>query len=144
MNWTDEALFNRLADGVASEGVERRLAEVLRGDSSARKAYREFASLHSALHWDYVAAAALRHRRFRHGSTSTASSHANGYGKKTKSSGLHHAVWGTGSRMRNPGRRIARFRGLMDELAIWSRVLPEEEIKRMPEVGRPGLIRSKK
>lgn len=52
-----EALFNRLADGLASAEDERRLGEVLRADSSARRAYREFMALHSALHWDYVAAA---------------------------------------------------------------------------------------
>ena len=52
-----EALFNCLVDGLASEEDERRLSELLRGDPEARRAYREFMSLHSALHWDYVAAA---------------------------------------------------------------------------------------
>ncbi len=52
-----EALFNRLADGLSSEEDERRLAELLRSDPGARRAYREFVALHSALHWDYAAAA---------------------------------------------------------------------------------------
>ncbi len=52
-----EGLFNRLADGLASEADERTLAELLRVSSEARRAYREFIALHSALHWDYVAAA---------------------------------------------------------------------------------------
>ena len=52
-----EELFNRLADGLASEADERTLAELLRGSAEARRAYREFMALHSALHWDYVAAA---------------------------------------------------------------------------------------
>jgi len=52
-----EALFNRLADGLSSEEDERRLAELLRSDPGARRAYREFMALHSALHWDYAAAA---------------------------------------------------------------------------------------
>ena len=49
------ALFNRLADGIAPEADERRLGEVLRNSPEARRAYREFMALHSALHWDYVA-----------------------------------------------------------------------------------------
>ena len=52
-----EGLFNRLADGLASEADERTLAELLRVSAEARRAYREFMALHSALHWDYVAAA---------------------------------------------------------------------------------------
>jgi ferric-dicitrate binding protein FerR (iron transport regulator) len=52
-----EALFNRLADGIASEADEQGLGELLRSGPEARKAYREFMALHSALHWDYVAAA---------------------------------------------------------------------------------------
>ncbi len=51
-----EALFNRLVDGIASEADEQQLGEVLRSSPQARRAYREFVSLHSALHWDYVAA----------------------------------------------------------------------------------------
>ncbi|MBM3984057.1 MAG: hypothetical protein FJ304_28080, partial [Planctomycetes bacterium] len=50
-------LFNRLADGLAPEEDERRLVELLRSDPEARRAYREFVALHSALHWDYAAAA---------------------------------------------------------------------------------------
>jgi len=50
-----EALFNRIADGLSSEEDERRLAELLRSDQEARRAYREFVALHSALHWDYAA-----------------------------------------------------------------------------------------
>lgn len=52
-----EELFNRIADGIASEADEARLAELLRGCEEARRSYREFMSLHSALHWDYVATA---------------------------------------------------------------------------------------
>lgn len=52
-----EALFNRVADGIASEADEERLGLVLRSSSEARRAYREFMGLHSALHWDYVAVA---------------------------------------------------------------------------------------
>jgi ferric-dicitrate binding protein FerR (iron transport regulator) len=52
-----EALFNRLADGLTSEEDERRLAELLRSNPEVRRAYREFMALHSALHWDYAAAA---------------------------------------------------------------------------------------
>jgi len=53
-----DALFNRLADGIASEADEQHLGEVLRSSPEARRAYREFMALHSALHWDYVAGAA--------------------------------------------------------------------------------------
>ncbi len=53
-----EGLFNRLADGIASEADEQLLAEMLRTNPQARRAYREFMALHSALHWDYVATAA--------------------------------------------------------------------------------------
>lgn len=52
-----EGLFNRLADGLASDADEDALARLLRGSAEARRAYREFMALHSALHWDYVAAA---------------------------------------------------------------------------------------
>jgi ferric-dicitrate binding protein FerR (iron transport regulator) len=52
-----EALFNRIADGLSAEEDERCLAELLRSDPAARRAYREFMGLHSALHWDYAAAA---------------------------------------------------------------------------------------
>jgi ferric-dicitrate binding protein FerR (iron transport regulator) len=50
-----EELFNRFADGLFSEDDEKRLAELLRTNPEVRRAYREFMSLHSALHWDYVA-----------------------------------------------------------------------------------------
>lgn len=53
-----DALFNRLADGIASEADEQHLSEVLRSGSEARRKYRDFMALHSALHWDYVAGAA--------------------------------------------------------------------------------------
>lgn len=54
------ALFNRLADGIATEADEERLGHVLRSDPESRRAYREFMSLHAGLHWDYVAAATQR------------------------------------------------------------------------------------
>jgi hypothetical protein len=52
-----EGLFNRLADGIASEADEQLLGEMLRANPQTRRAYREFMALHSALHWDYVATA---------------------------------------------------------------------------------------
>jgi ferric-dicitrate binding protein FerR (iron transport regulator) len=52
-----EALFNRIADGIATDADEERLAQVLRSSAEARRAYRQFMDLHSALHWDYVAVA---------------------------------------------------------------------------------------
>lgn len=51
-----EAIFNRLVDGIASEADERQLGELLRASPEARRAYWAFMSLHSALHWDYLAA----------------------------------------------------------------------------------------
>ncbi len=56
-NYDLEGLFNRLADGLASEADERTLTELLRSSPEVRRAYREFMALHSGLHWDYVAAA---------------------------------------------------------------------------------------
>jgi len=53
-----EELLNRIVDGLATEDDELRLAEWLRSGSEARKVYRQFMALHSALHWDYVAAVA--------------------------------------------------------------------------------------
>ncbi len=53
-----EGLFNRLVDGIASDADEQQLGEVLRSSPQARRAYQEFMSLHSALHWDYVSALA--------------------------------------------------------------------------------------
>jgi hypothetical protein len=32
------------------------------------------------------------------------------------------------------------FRGRIDELAIWNRVLSVDEIKNLVEVGRPGML----
>lgn len=52
-----EGLLNRVADGIATAEDELQLAEVLHRSADARRAYREFMALHSALHWDYVAAA---------------------------------------------------------------------------------------
>jgi ferric-dicitrate binding protein FerR (iron transport regulator) len=52
-----EALFNRIADGIASDADQERLAQMLRSSPEARQAYRQFMGLHSALHWDYVAVA---------------------------------------------------------------------------------------
>ncbi|SVC87365.1 uncharacterized protein METZ01_LOCUS340219, partial [marine metagenome] len=45
-------------DGLATAEDELRLAKWLRSGAEARKAYRQFMALHSALHWDYVAAVA--------------------------------------------------------------------------------------
>lgn len=56
-----EGLFNRLADGLASDADEDALARLLRGSAEVRRAYREFMALHSAMHWDYVAAARGEH-----------------------------------------------------------------------------------
>lgn len=51
-----DELFNRLADGLASEADEQRLGDLLRSNPQARQAYRQFMALHAALHWDYIAA----------------------------------------------------------------------------------------
>lgn len=59
MNNTDEeleALFNRIADGLASEADQQLLGDLLRSSPEARRAYRQFIALHSALQWNYVAA----------------------------------------------------------------------------------------
>lgn len=53
--WED--LFNRFADGLATAADERQLHDLLREHAAARRAYREFVSLHSALQWDYAAVA---------------------------------------------------------------------------------------
>jgi hypothetical protein len=45
-------LFNRFADGLQSEADERELAALLRINEAARRDYRAFMELHSALHWD--------------------------------------------------------------------------------------------
>lgn len=51
-----DALLNRLADGLTTDDDQAQLVEILRLSPAARKSYREFMALHSALHWDYVAA----------------------------------------------------------------------------------------
>lgn len=61
MNWrpTDELeqLLNALADETLTESEESLLAEILRSDGAARAHYRKWVALHSALMWDYAAAA---------------------------------------------------------------------------------------
>jgi hypothetical protein len=47
------ALLNTLADGVLSEAEERRLREIIDRGEPARRVFREFAALHTVLHWDY-------------------------------------------------------------------------------------------
>jgi hypothetical protein len=39
---------------------------------------------------------------------------------------------------------IRAFRGMIDELAVWGRVLPEDEIKQRVEEGRPALLWNEK
>lgn len=51
-----ESLFNRIADGLASESDEQQLAQLMRSSAESRRAYLDFMELHAALHWDYVAA----------------------------------------------------------------------------------------
>jgi ferric-dicitrate binding protein FerR (iron transport regulator) len=53
-----EELLNALADGLLDETGEARLAELLRTDPHARRHYRQFMALHSALLGDYAIAAA--------------------------------------------------------------------------------------
>ena len=53
--WED--LFNRFADGLATADDERQLHDLLKESADARRAYREFMSLHSSLYWDYAAVA---------------------------------------------------------------------------------------
>jgi hypothetical protein len=50
-------LFNRIADGVQSEGDEQQLLDLLGRSPEARREFREFMALHSALQWDYAALA---------------------------------------------------------------------------------------
>ncbi len=45
-------LFDRVADGIQSEADERELAAALETSAAARREYRAFMELHSALHWD--------------------------------------------------------------------------------------------
>ncbi len=51
-----EAIFNHVADGIATEAEERRLGELLRTSLETRRAYGDFMALHSALHCANVAA----------------------------------------------------------------------------------------
>ncbi|NBX30213.1 hypothetical protein EBR04_07225 [bacterium] len=53
--WED--LFNRFADGLATADDADQLLDLLRDDPAARRAYREFVSLHASLQWDYAAVA---------------------------------------------------------------------------------------
>jgi hypothetical protein len=48
------ALLNALADGGLTEVEERRLREILDRGEPARRVFREFAALHTVLHWDYA------------------------------------------------------------------------------------------
>ena len=48
------ALLNTLADGGLTEAEERRLREILDRGEPARRVFREFAALHTVLHWDYA------------------------------------------------------------------------------------------
>lgn len=52
-----ERLLNAAADETLTESDESRLAEILRSDRAARAYYRHWMALHSALMWDYAAAA---------------------------------------------------------------------------------------
>ncbi|MBM3997427.1 MAG: hypothetical protein FJ303_25270 [Planctomycetes bacterium] len=45
-----EAMFNHVADGIATKAEKQRLQELLRASRSSRQAYRDFMALHSALH----------------------------------------------------------------------------------------------
>ena len=48
------ALLNTLADGGLTEAEECRLREILDRGEPARRVFREFAALHTVLHWDYA------------------------------------------------------------------------------------------
>jgi hypothetical protein len=48
------SLLNTLADGILSDAEERRLREILDRGEPARRVFREFASLHTVLYWDYA------------------------------------------------------------------------------------------
>jgi hypothetical protein len=50
-----QPLFSRIADGVQSEGDEQQLLNLLGRSPEARREFREFMALHSALQWDYAA-----------------------------------------------------------------------------------------
>jgi hypothetical protein len=48
------ALLNTLADGTLGDTEELRLRAILEGSPAARQAFREFATLHAGLYWDYA------------------------------------------------------------------------------------------
>ena len=48
-----QPLFSRIADGVQSEDDEQQLLDLLGHSPEARREFREFMALHSALQWDY-------------------------------------------------------------------------------------------
>ena len=50
-----QPLFSRIADGVQSEDDEQQLLDMLGRSREARREFREFMALHSALQWDYAA-----------------------------------------------------------------------------------------
>jgi len=50
-----QPLFSRIADGVQSAGDEQQLLDLLGRSPEARREFREFMALHSALQWDYAA-----------------------------------------------------------------------------------------
>ena len=50
-----QPLFSRIADGVQSEDDEQQLLDLLGRSPEARREFREFMALHSALQWDYAA-----------------------------------------------------------------------------------------
>jgi len=59
VNKTDEeleSLFNRIADGLASEADIQLLGNLLRSSPELRRTYRQFMDMHSVLQWNYVAA----------------------------------------------------------------------------------------
>jgi len=45
-----EAMFNHVADGIATKAERQRLQELLRASRESRQAYQDFMALHSALH----------------------------------------------------------------------------------------------
>ena len=49
-----EAMFNHVADGIATQAEERRLGELLRTSLETRRAYGDFMALHSALYCENV------------------------------------------------------------------------------------------
>ncbi|MFM7291538.1 MAG: hypothetical protein ACKO6B_09925 [Planctomycetia bacterium] len=47
-------LFDHVADGIQTEAEEGELLAVLKQNAEARRQYRQFMQLHSALHWDFT------------------------------------------------------------------------------------------